>query len=311
MSNSKIEIRGCISEKELIKVVDLCDAAFPKTSREYFERHVLKDMTLEKNDTRILLKDGKIVSSVQVFPRTISVSTGTIMFGGIGNVATLPSERQNGYAGILLNNAIKYIGSKDIPVSMLTTHINSYYEKFGFKTILRTNGRLVSVKGKEHNGIRVFNRAIDFINVVNLYNDFNNKKTGTIVRDEKYWLSQFEFSGENKDLFLIYEQDKELKGFIRANKKENYVEIIEYAFKSADKTILTKLIENLSSTTGSDEFELLLTKKEEANLDPKFTYSLKDEKDFMVCFLDEKLNPEIKNELISDRNLNFWQSDFF
>ncbi|MDR3628526.1 MAG: hypothetical protein P4L45_16895, partial [Ignavibacteriaceae bacterium] len=201
--------------------------------------------------------------------------------------------------------------SKDIPVSMLTTHINSYYEKFGFKTILRTTARLVSVKGAEHNGIRVFNHAIDFNNVVNLYSEFNNRKTGTIVRDEKYWLSQFEFSGENKDLFLVYEQDKELKGFIRANKKENYVEIIEYAFKGADKAVLTKLIENLSSITGSDEFELLLTKKEEANLDPKFSYSLKDEKDFMVCFLDEKLNPGIKNELISDRNLNFWQSDFF
>jgi predicted N-acetyltransferase YhbS len=311
MSNFSIEVRGCESLKELNSVVELCDAAFPITPKEYFARHLLKDKTLSFNDTRILLKDGKIVSSVQVFPRIMNIKEGVLRFGGIGNVATLPTERNNGYAGILMNDALEYMIKKGFPLSMLDTHINSYYEKFGFKTILRTISRIDGIEGENFGEIRKFNESEDLQKVMKLYNEFNCKKAGTIVRDQNYWMSQLDFSGEDKDLFLIYESDNELQGFIRADKKDNYVRILEYAFKSGNKIVLKKLLKNLSGLTGIKEFELFLTKNEEENIDPEFSFSLKDEKDFMICFLNESINQEIKKELMSDRNLNFWQSDFF
>jgi len=311
MSNSTIEIRGCKSVEELNEVVELCDAAFPKTPGEYFVRHLLKDKTLEFSDTRILVKDGKIVSSVQVFPRIINRHKGELQFGGIGNVATLPSERNNGYAGILLKDALAYMINKDLPVAILSTHINSYYEKFGFKTIIRTVAHINPLEGSLSKEIREFNSAKDLEKVMSLYNEFNVNKSGTIVRNKKYWLSQLDFCGEDKDLFLVSESNYELNGFIRAERKENFVRILEYAFKDGDKSILTKLIRNLADLTGIKEFELFLTKKEEENIDPGFSFSLKIEDDFMICFLAENLDEEIKNELLKDRNLNFWQSDFF
>src|SRR5271169_312186 len=137
MTDSALEIRGCRSGEELEEVVSLCDAAFPKTSREYFARHVLKDRTLAPADTRVLVKDRKIVSSVQVFPRTMYCRGEKIGFGGIGNVATLPAEREKGYAGSVLRDALEYIRKKKLPVSLLTTTINPYYAKFGFQTIQR------------------------------------------------------------------------------------------------------------------------------------------------------------------------------
>ena len=311
MNNQFIEIRGCSSEEELLNVIEVCDAAFPKTTKEYFERHLLEDKTLGLSDTRVLLKEGKIVSSVQLFPRIISTSSGALRFGGIGNVATLPSERRNGYAGLLLNDALDYLKTQGIPLSILTTHINSYYEKFGFETVRRTIARIESITGKAFNDIRKFEKEKDLRDVANLYNEFNINKTGGLVRDEKYWRSQIDFSGEDKDLFLVYEQDGELKGFVRGKRKENYIELLEYAFKGAHKTALTKLIESMAYITGLNELELFLTKKEEGYLDPGFSYKLKDENDLMICFLDSKINDDIKNELISSRNLNFWQSDFF
>ena len=133
MKSASIEIRGCNSKEELIEVVELCDSAFPKTRREYFERHVLKDKTLDTNDPRVLLIDGKIVSSVQVFPRTIYVQKDKIQIGGIGNVATLPSERGKGYAGLLIKGSLDYIIKKGYPLSMLASSINPCFEKFGFR----------------------------------------------------------------------------------------------------------------------------------------------------------------------------------
>ena len=114
MKKVEIEIRGCYSIDELRQVVDLCDAAFPETPREYFDRHILHDGTLALEDTRILVKDGKIVSSVQVFPRTIYAAGKKMNVGGIGNVATLPSERKNGYAGMVMKDSMNHISAKDI-----------------------------------------------------------------------------------------------------------------------------------------------------------------------------------------------------
>ena len=249
MSNFSIEVRGCKSVKELNDVVELCDAAFPNTSKEYFARHVLKDKTLSFNDTRILLKDGKIVSSVQIFPRIINIKEGVLRFGGIGNVATLPAERKNGFAGILMKDALEYMINKGFPLSMLTTDINSYYEKFGFKTILRTIGRINGIEGEKFSEIRKFNESEDLQKVKKLYNEFNCSKVGTIVRDQNYWMSQLDFSGEDKDLFLLYEPGNELQGFIRAQRKDNFIKILEYAFKSGNKIILKILLKYLSGLT--------------------------------------------------------------
>ncbi|MHB8579808.1 MAG: GNAT family N-acetyltransferase [Ignavibacteriaceae bacterium] len=311
MRDLSVEIRGCNSKKELIEVVDLCDAAFPKTPREYFERHVLKDKTLDEKDTRILLIDGKIVSSVQVFPRTIYVQKEKIKIGGIGNVATLPAERGKGYAGLLVKDSLDYIIKKGYTLSMLTTSINSYYEKFGFQTIVRTIANINCNEGKNHKEISQFDKTNDLKNIINIYDGFNSGKIGTIVRDEKYWLSQIEFSGEDKDLFLIYESKGEAIGFIRAQRKENYITVLEYAFKDNNTLVFAKLIEELSYMTDINEFKLFLTMEEEEIINSRFSISLKNEKDFMICFLDNSLSMKIKNELLKDRNLNFWQSDFF
>lgn len=310
MKNASIEIRGCNSKEELVEVVELCDSAFPKTNREYFERHVLKDKTLDKNDTRVLLINGKIVSSVQVFPRTIYVQKERIKIGGIGNVATLPSERGKGYAGLLIKDSLDYIIKKGFALSMLTTSINPYYEKFGFQTILRTIAAINCNEGKNHKEISKFDKNNNLKDIINIYSGFNSGKIGTIVRDEEYWLSQFEFCDEDKDLFLVYKSKDETIGFIRAQRKENYISVLEYAFKDNNTLVFAKLIEELSFMTGINDFKLFLTKEEE-NIIGRYSFSLKDEKDFMICFLDNSLSMQIKNELLKDRNLNFWQSDFF
>jgi len=310
MKSASMEIRGCNSKKELIEVVELCDSAFPKTRREYFERHVLKDKTLDEKDSRVLLIDGKIVSSVQVFPRTIYVQKERIKIGGIGNVATLPAERGKGYAGLLIKDSLDYIIKKGFVLSMLTTSINPYYEKFGFQTILRTIAAINCNEGKNHKEISKFDKNNDLKDIINIYSGFNSGKIGTIVRDEEYWLSQFEFCDEDKDLFLVYKSKDETIGFIRAQRKENYISVLEYAFKDNNTLVFAKLIEELSFITGINDFKLFLTKEEE-NIIRRYSFSLKDEKDFMICFLDNSLSMQIKNELLKDRNLNFWQSDFF
>jgi predicted N-acetyltransferase YhbS len=311
MSDSALEMRGCRSREELEEVVSLCDAAFPKTSREYFARHVLKDRTLAPADTRILVKDGKIVSSVQVFPRTMHCRGEKIGFGGIGNVATLPSEREKGYAGRVLRDALEYIRNKKLPVSLLTTTINSYYEKFGFQTIQRHVVLMELPGAGEHPGVRPFDRARDLRGVMELYNRFNTQFIGSLVRDAEYWDSQLEFCDEDKSLFYVCETEGDLRGFVRARKEADHVQVLEYGFAENQQEILPGLLEHLARGAGERRVKLFASDNEWSYLSFGKIDGVRADTDMMVSIIDPDLSPEVRNTLKSDYQLTFWLTDFF
>jgi predicted N-acetyltransferase YhbS len=311
MSDPALEIRGCTSREELEEVVSLCDAAFPKTSREYFARHVLKDRTLAPADTRILVKDRNIVSSVQVFPRTMYCRGEKIGFGGIGNVATLPSEREKGYAGSVLRDALEYIKNKQLPVSLLTTTINSYYEKFDFQTIRRHVVQTEFPRAGEQPGVRTFDRDRDLDRVIRLYNRFNVQFVGTLVRDVEYWDSQLEFCDEDKSLFYVHETEGELRGFIRAIKKPDHVQVLEYGFAGNQQGTLPGLFEHLAWGAGERRLKMFASDTERPYLSFGNGDSVSADTDMMVSIIDPGLNPEVRDTLRRDYNLTFWLTDFF
>jgi predicted acetyltransferase len=311
MMDANLEIRGCNTREELMKVVDLCDAAFPKTEREYFERHILKDDTLISQDTRVVLLNGEIISSVQVFPRSIYFKGKIIKIGGIGNVATLPSQRNHGYAGLLMNDAINYMKEKNLTISLLTTSINKYYEKFGFRTLNRIIAEIEIRNKTEYNEIRQFEPGKDFLKIIDLYVKYNSKSSGPIARDEKYWNSQFRFCGEDLGLFLVYEENGKIKGFVRGKKAEDKIKIWEYAASDKSNNIIQKLFENLAARTGLNKAELFLSNCEQERIHWIAINEEKKDTDLMINFIDKDIDNEIRRELLIDNNLTFWLTDFF
>jgi predicted N-acetyltransferase YhbS len=311
MTNSHVEILGCTSRKELEEVVDLCDAAFPKTEKEYFVRHVLKDKTLEPSDTRVLVKDRKILSSVQVFPRTMYVKGKKLTFGGIGNVATLPAQRGKGYAGMVMQDALNYIKSKKLRIALLSTTINSYYEKFGFTTIMRHCVSIDLPGMQKHPEVRAFDQYRDLNAVMGLYEKYNNKGTGPVVRDSKYWHSQLDFCGEDKDFFFIYDDGGEILGFIRAKRKTDRVQVLEYAFADHRRNIIQSLFEHLAFAAHLPKLEFFTSDRERGYLPFEDSSSFHDGSDMMVNLLDDGMSHTVKETLLGDYQLTFWLTDFF
>ena len=311
MTDSPVELRGCTSRRELEEVVDLCDAAFPKTEKEYFERHVLKDKTLETSDTRVLVRDRKILSSVQVFRRTMYVKGKKLTFGGIGNVATLPAQRGKGYAGMVLQNALNYIKGKKLRMALLSTTINGYYEKFGFTTIKR---HLVSIdlpEMQKHPEVRAFDQRRDLNAVMSLYKKYNDKGTGPVVRDSKYWHSQLDFCGEDKDLFFVYEGGGEILGFIRAKRKTDRVHVLEYAFAGHRRKIIRRMFEHLAFAANFPRLEFFTSDREKGYLPFKDPGCFRDDTDMMINPLDAGMDRKVKEALLGDYQLAFWMTDFF
>jgi predicted N-acetyltransferase YhbS len=272
---------------------------------------VLKDRTLVPDDTRVLVKDGKIISSVQVFPRTMYCRGEKIGFGGIGNVATLPSEREKGYAGRVLRDALEYIRKKKLPVSLLTTTINSYYEKFGFQTIRRHVVEMELPRAAEHPGVRAFDRDRDLDRVIKLYDRFNTQFVGSLVRDEAYWDSQFEFCDEDRSLFDVDETERELRGFVRAIKKPDHVQVLEYAFTGNPQESLPGLFEHVARGAGERRLKMFASDTERAYLSFGNGNSVSADTDMMVSIINPDLKPGVRDTLRRDYQLTFWLTDFF
>ncbi|MCX8106725.1 MAG: GNAT family N-acetyltransferase [Ignavibacterium album] len=306
----RIEIRGCKNREELVRVVELCDKAFDKTPYEYFERHVLKDKTLSPEDTRILLLNDEIISSVQVFPRKMYLKSETIEFCGIGNVATLPEKRRLGYAELVMKDAIDYMNKLNARFSLLTTTINKYYEKFGYRTLTRELYTIDDVMPSDQKGIRTFSFNNDFEKVIHIYECYNQNSIGPICRDNNYWISQFDFCGEDAELFLISETDNEIKAYIRAVKETDKIKLLEFAALSEYSNNFQMLLQSLASRTGINKFEIFLSESEKEKLNAH-NYSKKIDFDLMILFLDNMLNENYETMLMKHNNITFWLSDFF
>jgi len=306
----KIEIRGCETLEELKKVVELCDKAFDKTPYEYFERHILKDRTLQPEHTRILLLDDEVVSSVQIFPRKMISKDKIISFGGIGNVATLPDKRKKGFAQMLMLDAINYMKEIGYEFSLLTTTINKYYEKFGYKTLTRHIIEINDISPKNYDSVQAFDIDKHFNSIKEIYELYNQNSIGPTKRDDIYWLAQFDFCGEDKNLFLIYKSEDKILGYIRAVREDDLIKILEFGALSDYPKIFRILLESLSYKTNIRNFKIFASELEKRKLN-LIEYNYQIDSDLMILFLNDTMSEDQKSELLKPNNITFWLIDLF
>jgi predicted acetyltransferase len=300
-------IRGCLSGEELRAVVDLLDRAFEKTPREYFERHVLRDATLSLEDTRVLLRDGEIVSSVQIYPRTMWVENRKIRFGGIGNVGTEPEARKQGLASLLMRDALERMRERGYPLSVLTTDINPYYEKFGYRTVVREV--LTFTEIPVVGNARSFDRARDLEDVMGIYGQYNAGSIGPEVRDEAYWRTQFEFLGD--ETFLVAEEAGRLIGYMRAGYEKKDLHVREFAALRSEPRVFAALLGALRSRVPGVPVKLFASEREQARLEIRLPFTVRDDTDLMIAVLDEGHRTLAEETLMKRNAMTYWLADFF
>ncbi len=135
-----------------------------------------------------LLADGRTVSSLVVWDLRLWMRGSQVRMGGIGGVETPPAERNKGYARKLMEEAIAYMKRLGHDVSLLFG-IPDFYHKFGYvpcmaETTMRTATRDAEAAGAGCRPARLRPmRADDAAYVVELYNNANRTRPGTVVRD--------------------------------------------------------------------------------------------------------------------------------
>ena len=83
-------------------VLDLLEQAFGE--RELFARYLDSDPNLDLADTFLALEEGRPISCVQLFSRSIRLRRNAVELAGIGSVATDPNYRGHGLASRLVSD---------------------------------------------------------------------------------------------------------------------------------------------------------------------------------------------------------------
>lgn len=303
--------RGCATRGELIKVVELLDRAFANTSREYFERHVLNDPTLRPEHTRIIEYGGNIVCSVQIFPRLMNLGVTEALFGGIGNVATDPSMRHAGLGSSIMQDALKWMTAQGYVFSMLSTSINLYYERFGFKTVVRTAHTLAEIQGVRDSSVRLFDEQRDLDSLKKIYQEYNESSVGTLRRDDIYWQAQLGFSGEDRNSFLVQETDGKVSAYLRATQRKGKLLVLEFGANRDPAGSFERLLCDLAARNSHRPIEFFLSEYEKQRIRFRLKSTAHDDRELMVCPLDHSAAASACSMLLEFNNCCFWMSDFF
>ena len=187
-----MEIRAA-HESELEQVVDLCCLAFNPDGHERYWQYVRGDSSYRPSQTRVVVVNDTVVSTLRVWERRIRIGASFVTMGGIGGVCTHPKYRGVGYASALMRDTIDYLQMIGCDIGALFTIIPAaFYRRLGWTSLPLHGFNMVYKSGAHIVGsseweVTDFNLETDLDAVAALYDLSNAQQSGTIARPLAYW----------------------------------------------------------------------------------------------------------------------------
>ncbi len=207
-------IRG-VRKEERENLLSLLKSAFPSTEIEWFTPYYDGDPYYKLEYTRVWEENGVLVSTVQIVKKILRIEDQTILLGGIANVGTHPDHREKGYATNLLRDSLKLMYEEGFHLSLLFTGIQPFYERLGWREVPFPFIHIPSLPEDILPQPKIRNDSDEDIpQIVRIYNEFNDKRNLSVVRDEAYmrgWIWKWRHNQE----VLVYEVDSRIIGYIR------------------------------------------------------------------------------------------------
>lgn len=187
-----MEIRGAY-KSELEQVVELCCLAFNPDGHERYWQYVRGDSSYRLPQTRVVVVNDTVISTLRVWERRIRIGTSFVTMGGIGGVCTHPKYRGVGYASALMRDTIDYLRMTGCDIGALFTIIPAaFYQQLGWTSLplhgfqLTSHSATAAAKASAWQ-VTDFNLETDLNAVAALYDLANAQQSGTIARTRAYW----------------------------------------------------------------------------------------------------------------------------
>jgi len=143
-----------------------------------------------EHGTRIeVLVDDTVASSVLVFNRIVRIGQIPLKLGGIGDVSTKRAYRQQGFARLMLEDAVAFMREDGFHLSALYG-IPNFYPKFGYTPAMPGTDSTIYTRDAELAQARYPVRRMqptDRPRVAAIYEQMNANRTLSCVRDPATW----------------------------------------------------------------------------------------------------------------------------
>ena len=212
----------------------------------FFSRIVKFDPWYDLNNTRACFVDGRVASVVVIFERPMRIGNSVVRMGGLGSVGTHPDHRKKGYSSQVLLDTADHLATSCFDLSLLFTDINDHYAKAGwvtypvtFRSINLSN--LPKLETAAEVLVEKYDVETDLPEVMSIYDQFNQSRTGTTVRDQAYWRNQPKWRGQDPDLFWLARQEGKIVAYLKGGNKD----ILEVGCRSNpvnDRLALNQLV---------------------------------------------------------------------
>ncbi len=254
-----MEIRTA-KESELEQVVELNCIAFNPGQHERYWQYVRGDSSYRLSQTRVVVVNNRVVSTLRVWERRIRVGASLVTMGGIGGVCTDPKYRGVGYASALMRDTIGYLQTIGCDIGVLFTIIpEEFYHRFGWTSLplhgfnLHLNSETITKRPSAWQ-IRTFKLETDLDAVASIYDAANAQQSGTISRTRAYW--DMEPSRIRGILpTVIAHQNGNIGGYLNYEIDGARAEVREVGYLPDNPDVLDALVLDLLQTCAANKVE--------------------------------------------------------
>ena len=254
-----MEIRAA-RESELEQVVELCCISFNPDGHERYWQYVRGDSSYRLPQTRVVVVNDTVVSTLRVWERRMRVGASLVTMGGIGGVCTHPNYRGVGYASALMRDTIDYLRTTGCDLGVLFTIIpEAFYQRLGW-TSLPLHGFNVTcnlmTQTADSSGWQVtdFNPETDLDAVAALYDLTNAEQSGTIARTRAYWdMAPSRIRGVLPT--VIARQNGRIGGYLNYEIEGKRVEVREVGYAPDNSLVLDALVSHFLQMCEAQDIE--------------------------------------------------------
>ena len=254
-----MEVRAAIAS-ERGEVLDLLSLWYG--DRVFFERYNRNDPKFRDALCLVARAGGALISTVQIFDRTIQLDGAAVPMGGIGSVFTREDYRHKGVASALMRLALTTLEREGFEVSLLFAERLTFYNQFGWREIGRKFGVLAdAARLRISSGIEidVFDFDRDFAEVAAIHRAYTGQFNVTVIRDQSDWCANYSFAGNqpmhpgegSEEYFVLARSAGKIRTYARAIRLYGVTMAMEYGYLPGDaesEGALFALLRHLAET---------------------------------------------------------------
>ena len=254
-----MEIRSA-KESELEQVVALNCTAFNPNQHERYWQYVRGDSSYRLSQTRVVVVNDRVVSTLRVWERRIRIGASLVMMGGIGGVCTDPKYRGVGYASALMRDTIGYLKTRGYDLGVLFTIIpEEFYHRLGW-TSLPLQGFSVECEADAETAIpsgwlvRNFNVETDLDAVASIHDIANAHQSGTVSRTRAYWdMKPSRIRGILPS--VVAEKNGNIGGYLNFQIEDTCAEVLEIGYIPDTPDVLDTFVSYFMKTCAENKVE--------------------------------------------------------